>query len=267
MIIKLAGYFLASIRLFAIVLLMILLVPTGIFLIYLRLIPRRSGFVIRNIFCKLALIIFGIKLVQTGKLENIKGALYVGNHRSLIDPIIIFSQLKEAYVISKADVESYPLIGIGAKMSGVIFVARENAESRKNTKLEIDKAMTQQKSIVIFPEGTISTNRKTLAFKKGSFEIAALHNRPVIAFAHEMANPVSDFWYQSNIIIQFYRTFSKLRTVVFLHFFSPIYNNDPLWLTSECEYRINQKLTEFQTNWNESEKQYVISVEKKERLS
>lgn len=243
--------FLAAFRFVVLIGSMALIVGIGWVLVKLKLADQRLAFRIRTGWCKLALKILGIRLHSSGKIDLTEGTLYVGNHRSLIDPIVAFCFIDHGYAVSKIEVSTYPLVHTGAMLSGVIYVERSNSQSRSNTKEVIEQSLKENKSILIFPEGTTGTENGTLPFKKGSFEAAASTHRPVVAFAIEMGNPKRDFWYKNGLLSQYFITYSKWRTDVYLHFFEPILGNSGETLSLQCQQMINAKLSEFQKNWEE----------------
>lgn len=249
MILRIPGYLLASLRLISLVILLVLFVPLGVLLLHLKLANQKTAFAMRTLFCQCALGILGIRKRVSGNFVSMEGALYVGNHRSLLDPLVAFSFIQNGYAISKAEVASYPLINTGAKFSGVVFVERGNSVSRKTTKDRIIELLKEKMSVIIFPEGTISITKQTLPFKKGAFEAAALNESPVIYFALEMADPDHDFWFSEGLLEQFFITFSKWKTIVFVHYFDVLYGNDGNYLVNKVQADINQKLAEFQKNW------------------
>jgi 1-acyl-sn-glycerol-3-phosphate acyltransferase len=248
---KLFGSALALIRLFFLVLTMAIFIGFGLILVYTRIFKQNHAFVIRTFWCKLACVILGIKIYKTGHLDLSKTQLYIGNHRSLIDPVIVFSFLTNGYAVSKSEVENYPLISQGAKLSGVIFVHRTKSESRTEAKNAILEFLNKNYSILIFPEGTISTTRELLPFKKGSIESAVAANKQISSFALEYMNPKRDFWWNENLIRQFILTFSKWKTEVRIHFFDPESASDPVAFTAKIKDRIQSKITDFQTHWKD----------------
>ena len=246
---KIIGSALAISRFLLLVLTMAIFTGFGFILIYRRLFKQQLAFKIRTIWCKLACSILGIKIYKTGHLDVSQPQLYVGNHRSLIDPVVIFSFLNNGYAVSKSEVEKYPLISQGAKLSGVIFVHRNNTESRFLAKNSILENLNNNRSILIFPEGTISITRELLPFKKGSIESAVAAGKKVSFFAIEYMNPKRDFWWNEHLLQQFITTFSKWKTEVRIHFFDSEIPTDPLNFTEKMSTKIQEKLFDFQTNW------------------
>ena len=138
------GHLLAFIRMLLIILWIIIIVGIGAPPFLLGLTSVKIGFQLRAIFCKVAIQILGLKIIKTGNSKLQEGTLYVGNHRSLVDPIVVFSEVQSAYAVSKAEIEAYPLIGAGAKMSGVIFVDRQNKDSRNSARSSIVEAIAME---------------------------------------------------------------------------------------------------------------------------
>ena len=99
--------------------------------------------------------------------------LYVGNHITYIDPIVVLMHV-DAKVVAKAEITSWPLVGFGASMVGTIFVKREQKSSREEAARSIREALESQDSILVFPEGTTTAGPGTLPFRPRSFDAAFL---------------------------------------------------------------------------------------------
>src|SRR5687767_9200359 len=100
----------------------------------------KKGFRIRRNFCRAALRVFNIDLHLKGAPLK-SNALYISNHRSMLDPLIELTFL-EVYILSKSDVADYPMIGKGARKTGVFFVDRDSDNSRKAALQSIEKFLT-----------------------------------------------------------------------------------------------------------------------------
>ncbi len=249
-----ARWILAWVRLILIFGSMAVVVSLGVVLLKLKLADQKLAFRIRSGWCKFALFVLGVKIHRSGEIDLTEGSLYVGNHRSLVDPLVVFCYLNNGYAVSKAEVSSYPIVSTGAAMSGVIYVERHNSDSRKSTRQSIVELLLQKKSILLFPEGTVSIYRKSLPFRKGSFEAAAEAHRPVVAFALEMGDPDTDFWYGAGLFDLYFQGFSKWRTDVYLHFFEPVKGENGEQLCAEVEAKVNAKMKEFQQHWKREPK-------------
>jgi len=243
------GYILATIRLFLLILSLTLFVGVGLILKATNLGDQFTAFRIRKFWCNWAAWLLGLKVYATGVLNQAEGNLYVSNHRSLIDAVIVFSFIQNGWAVSKAEVEKYPIISAGAKLSGVVFVDRENNLSRFETRQKIFELLDQKQSVIIYPEGTVSIARGTLPFRKGSFEAAEKANAPIVPIAIEYMDPDRDFWWHAHIMHQYFVTFSKLHTVVKIHFFDPVSTSVQKYDCSEIQLLITEKMREFQKEW------------------
>lgn len=243
------GYILAVCRMLILILSLFITIAFGVVLKFLRILKQEHAFIIRTYWCRFVLLILGIKCRKEGNLALKSGTLYVSNHRSLIDPVVLFSLIKNGFAISKAEVQNYPLINVGANLSGVVYVNRNNKDSRHSAKSSIVATLNKGNSVLLFPEGTISVNRKILDFKKGGFEAAYECNAPVVPIALEYADPDRDFWFTDNIVKQFLISFSQWRTTVYLRIYEPRYIYEPLQDCSKIHELIQSQISEFQKNW------------------
>lgn len=176
-------------------------------------------------------------------------ALYLCNHRSFVDPIVI-SKYVEAFVIAKAEVGNYPLINKGAEVTGVIYVKREDKGSRTNARKEFVDVIKSGHNILVYPEGTISTVRRSLPFKKGTFFEAAKEDMTIVPVAIEFKSK-RDLWLISNLLLQYLNSFGKWKTEVKLTFGPPIKGTDGEALAQSCEEWVNQEMERMQEGWSE----------------
>lgn len=116
----------------------------------------------------------GIQLTIYGKYPNHKKLIFVGNHVSFLDIIVLIAVEPKIVFLSKAEIESWPIIGQAAKKIGTLFVKRESALSRARSKEAIyEKIRHSEEKVYIagFPSGTTSLTENT-PWKKGLFEVA-----------------------------------------------------------------------------------------------
>lgn len=166
---------------------------------------QKRGFRVRRNFCKAALRTFKVRVHASGKPHN-GGCLYISNHRSMIDPIVELSLL-DTFILSKADVNTYPLLGKGARETGVFFVERESDNSRKAALQSIEKILKSGESVLIYPEGTTNGKDLTDDFRKGAFEVAFNNNLPVVPIMIEYPD-ASYYWTDKPLMDYFKDIFS-----------------------------------------------------------
>ncbi len=118
----------------------------------------------------------GVKLTVVGE-ENIaqnENVLYVGNHRSIFDIILLYHLIKKpAVIISKKEMNRIPVFNIWERNIGCLFLDRKDIKQGLQIILQAIEIVKTKASVIIFPEGTRSkTEGEFLPFKAGSFKIS-----------------------------------------------------------------------------------------------
>ena len=149
------------------------------------------GFRYRRKFCRTALSVLGIRYSQTGTGYN-GACLYVSNHRSMLDPLIQLGHI-DTYILSKAEVGTYPILGRGAKETGIILVHRHDHNSRRAALDAIEEKLMAGLPVFIYPEATTFSGDLTGDFKKGAIEMAFRKGIPVVPVAIEY--PGKDYYW------------------------------------------------------------------------
>lgn len=178
--------------------------------------PFHKGLVWRRKWHKVILPFVGIRMNVYG-LENLteETVIYVCNHRTYIDPVVV-SRYAESVVISKSEVADWPLIGKGIRITGVVFVKRDDKQSRNNTLLAMESLLRQDVSVLVFPEGTTTRAPGLLPFRPRTFHLAAELGIPVIPLAVEYEDP-DDAWIGDDTFLRhFFQTCAKKRVDIHL---------------------------------------------------
>jgi len=191
----------------------------------------------------------GIQLVEKIGEITVPVALVVSNHRSLIDPVIQAAFI-DAHIIAKDAVGNLPVIGKGAKMTGIVFVKRERLKSRLAARNATKELLEKEINVLVYAEGTTGTNKTTNGFKPGTFAIATELGIPVVPVAIEYPNK-EDFWTSGGMGAQLMRQTGKWRTKAKLRIGDPIYGTDPKTLMNETKAWIDGNLVEMQHDWSE----------------
>ncbi len=132
--------------------------------------------------------------------------LYVGNHISYIDPVIVLMHT-DANVVAKAEVARWPLIGYGAYIVGTIFVKRDEKDSRLATAQTIRDALMRGISILVFPEGTTTAGPEPMPFRPRSFDAALEAGVPVQPIAIIYDCPEAAFIGEDTFLPHFFKLF------------------------------------------------------------
>ena len=124
-----------------------------------------------------------INKLVLGNLDISKPKIYIANHQSYLDPIILKTLNPHLYTIAKSDVKSE---GIGSFFNyiihpiidawNIIYYERGSKKNGSRVREEIAKALYTKKSVLIFPEGTAYPFGGVHDFFSGSFEVAFENN-------------------------------------------------------------------------------------------
>jgi 1-acyl-sn-glycerol-3-phosphate acyltransferase len=87
-----------------------------------------------------------------------RGFMYVSNHQSYIDILVLMEALDTVAFLSKQLIRFIPVIGSCAYAGGTVFLKRKSKESRRQAMLETLRMCRESTAVVVFPEGTRSAD-------------------------------------------------------------------------------------------------------------
>jgi len=128
----------------------------------------RDGLV--KIWARRTLRIIGVEVEVDGPLPPPSSTprLIVSNHRTALDIPVLLSLFGGA-ILSRGDIEDWPLLGASAKKAGCIFVDRSDPRSGARAIREIRSKLSEGTSVSIFPEGTTFAGDEVREFMPGVF--------------------------------------------------------------------------------------------------
>jgi 1-acyl-sn-glycerol-3-phosphate acyltransferase len=114
--------------------------------------------------------ILGIRLTVHGTLTPHRPVLFIANHCSWADIVVLGSILPGCFV-AKSAIASWPFISLIARLGRTIFVSRQRRTvgAERNT---LATALTKGKNIILFPEGTTSDGTRVLSFSSSLLALA-----------------------------------------------------------------------------------------------
>lgn len=183
----------------------------------------------------------GVRVQVYGEVPHFP-CLLMGNHRSYLDPIVLIQQVL-AFPVAKAEVADWPIIGYGARLTGVLFVKRESLKSRRHTLHIIGEKIRAGYQVLLFPEGTSGAQPLTLPFRLGGFNVAAVAGVPVVPVVVEYGNP-RDYWVGDDTFIRhFLERFGEPEMHVEVHFGPTVLPGTGLEMLSTTQCWINETLS------------------------
>lgn len=223
-----------------------------VFVTFLVYLPWKNKFKVgqktRMIWSRICLAILNFKVEVRGKFPQDRNYLYVGNHRSSLDPFIFLSYAL-ASPVSRGDVRKYPIIGKGAVITGIIFVDKESKSSRGATKEAIYQNLKNGKSIMIYPEGKTGAQPLTATFQKGSFEQAAELMVPIVPFAIEYES-INDYWdHTDGMLVHYLKNLAKPKTRIRLSIGEPLVGDNSWTLLRQSQQWINDEIVKLREDW------------------
>lgn len=130
-----------------------------------------------------ARLICGIKLDVSGReyLPADGAALIASSHQSAFDTVVWLTLVPRCCYVLKHELLRIPLFGGLIPSTGMIAVDREGgASALRHLLREADRAVREERQIVIFPEGTRAETGALLPLQPGIAALAARSGLPVI---------------------------------------------------------------------------------------
>lgn len=131
------------------------------------------------------------KIIDSEKLDYSKPSIIIANHASFLDILVVLMLHPKTIIMVKKWVYNSPVFGLFIRYSGYIF-AEEGAEGNLE---EIKKRFADGYSLVIFPEGTRSTDGEIHRFHKGAFLLSQeldVDIQPILLIGIHEVNPRND---------------------------------------------------------------------------
>ena len=141
-------------------------------------------FVLARILAKSTLFTSGFyyTVEKETKLEKQKSYMFVANHTSMTDIMLMLAVNKKPFVfVGKVELAKIPLFGYFYKRT-CILVDRANSKSRMAVFERAQKRLNSGLSICIFPEGGVPNDETIVLdeFKDGAFRLAIEHQIAIV---------------------------------------------------------------------------------------
>ncbi len=104
--------------------------------------------------------------------------LLVTNHLSYLD-VVVLRAVVDGVFVAKQEVRSWPILGALAQLVGTLFVPRRVTRALPGLGAAIAEAVTEQRGVILFAEGTSTDGRTILPLRTALLEWAARSEHPV----------------------------------------------------------------------------------------
>lgn len=143
----------------------------------------KSGFKLLVFHTKILMVLTGIRVELKNKdfIQPNQPYVIVSNHSSYLDIVILYQTFSNYFVfMGKEELAKVPIFNIFFKKMN-ITVNRKSSASGKKAVERCAAELKKGNSVVIFPEGTISTKTPEMfPFKSGAFKLAIDNQTPII---------------------------------------------------------------------------------------
>lgn len=162
---------------------------------------------------RVSLLVGRIRLTVEGVEHLPSGPMIImSNHQGAFDILALMSAIPVPIAwMAKKELFSVPLFGHSMRRAGYIPLDREHGRRALRGITEAADLIRNGRSVIIFPEGTRSTDGNLLPFKKGGFILATKAGVPVVPAIVE-----------GTLAIQPPKTFSMTPGDIRIRFFPPV---------------------------------------------
>ncbi|CAN5176734.1 lysophospholipid acyltransferase family protein [soil metagenome] len=142
--------------------------------------------------------VMGIAMQVEGRVQA-GGVLLAANHVSWLDITALHAVVPQARFVSKADIQSWPLISRLADAADTLYLHRERKRDALRVVHLVAQALGEGQAVAVFPEGTTSDGRALLPFHANLFQAAIVTSTPVqpialrFSDAHQPISPAVEF--------------------------------------------------------------------------
>ncbi|QAR33262.1 1-acyl-sn-glycerol-3-phosphate acyltransferase [Geovibrio thiophilus] len=139
-----------------------------------------------RIWAKMLLLYLGIRVKTEGleKLDKNTYYVFMGNHLSYADIFVLLHVFSDRLFLFMAKKELFkiPFFGFALKKIGMIPIEREDRKDGLKSLLSAAKKISEGYSVLLFPEGTRSSDGKLGSFKRGAFVLAGRTGNKIAPF-------------------------------------------------------------------------------------
>jgi 1-acyl-sn-glycerol-3-phosphate acyltransferase len=116
--------------------------------------------------CAMGVWLCGLRL-ETSGTPMAQGGARVANHASWAD-VFVMRAASQIYFVAKAEVRSWPLMGMIGAHTGTVFIERNPRKAQEQKEMFLAR-LRKGDRLCFFPEGTSSDGRRVLPFKSTLF--------------------------------------------------------------------------------------------------
>lgn len=211
-----------------------LLIPPQAVLLALK--NKKFALVLPRLWHRGACRLYNIKVNITGRPGSKKQTLFICNHVSYLDIMVIGSVIEGCF-IAKQEVAAWPYFGLLARLQKTAFISRRPKDVHDSVG-KVATRLAEGHDLILFPEGTSTNGKNVLPFRTGLFDLVLsqaadrnFHIRPVTIEITKIGNDcaITDqtrdgyAWYADMTLLPHLWAFAKSAGAeITLHFHKPV---------------------------------------------
>ena len=123
-----------------------------------------------------------VRVKGLDQLDPKRSYVFVSNHQSIYDfPVLITAIPFQLRILAKASLRAFPMLGWHLQYTGHLLIDR--ARVGRTTLASVASLMKRGHSLILFPEGTRSSDGAVLRVKPGIFSLAIEANLSIVPIA------------------------------------------------------------------------------------
>ena len=136
------------------------------------------GLIWSRIFCIVSLV--RVEVRGREKFDRNTSYVFVANHQGAYDIFLVYGYLGHKFKwMMKASLRKIPFVGAACAAAGFIFVDR-SGKGLRETMAAAERILVDGMSLVVFPEGSRTSDGTVQRFKRGAYQIAEDLSLPVV---------------------------------------------------------------------------------------
>ncbi len=124
------------------------------------------------------------------------GRLIVSNHRSMLDILVLLSRFG-GHILSKDDLQRWPLIDRLAAVAGTLYVDRSSSASGAASIRKVGDRLSHGRAVTVFAEGTTYPGDEVRPFHAGAFLAVTRTGGEVLPLGLAYQEPEAIYWQES----------------------------------------------------------------------
>jgi 1-acyl-sn-glycerol-3-phosphate acyltransferase len=128
--------------------------------------------------CRIGLRVINVDVIVNGPRPNEDNFLFISNHQSYMD-ILVMSSIRPASYVTSKDIQRMPLLGEIVILAGCLFVDRKSRDNLPKEIEELTEGLAHGLDVTVFPEATSTDGSSVIRFRRPLFAAAVYSGKKI----------------------------------------------------------------------------------------